>query len=225
MRALVIEDDVWISEMLKVGLTGNKIQATMALNGIDGLALAKSNKFDVVITDVMMPGMSGIEVCRELREFNHTIPIIMLTALDTTEDKILGFEAGADDYLVKPFDFRELLVRIKAVTRRRLSDDGEIDHLSYADLIMDLLKRQVFRGDQTIDLTPREFQLLEYLLRNPERVISRTELSKEVWDKHFETGTNFVDVYINYVRNKIDKEFDTKLIHTRQGMGFILEEK
>ena len=225
MRVLVIEDDVWISEMLKVGLTGNKFQTTLASNGIDGLALAKSNKYDVVITDVMMPGLSGIEVCKELRDFNHTIPIIMLTALDTTEDKILGFESGADDYLVKPFDFRELLVRIKAVTRRSHYDDSEIEHLTYSDVTMDLLKRQVTRNDQPIALTPREFQLLEYLMRNPEKVISRTELSKEVWDKHFETGTNFVDVYINYVRNKIDKEFDTKLIHTRQGMGFILEEK
>lgn len=225
MRVLVIEDDIWISEMLRVGLTGNQMDVSMASNGIDGLKLAKTNQYDVIITDVMMPGLSGIEVCKELRDYNHTIPIIMLTALDSTDDKIMGFESGADDYLVKPFDFRELLVRIKAVTRRKLSDDSESDQLSYSDLSMDLLKRQVFRGKKSIQLTPREFQLLEYLMRNPERVISRTELSKEVWDKHFETGTNFVDVYINYVRNKIDKEFDTKLIHTRQGMGFILEEK
>jgi two-component system, OmpR family, copper resistance phosphate regulon response regulator CusR len=215
---------VWISEMLRVGFTANNYDVTSAPDGITGVKYATSQNFDVIVTDVMMPGKSGIEVCKEVRDLNPRIPIIMLTALDSTEDKVIGFDAGADDYLVKPFDFRELLVRIKALTRRRFVED-EQDTLKYADLVIDIPKRNVIRDGRDITLTPREFQLLEYLVRNPERVISRTELSREVWDKHFETGTNFVDVYINYLRNKIDKDFSTKLIHTRQGMGFILENK
>lgn len=224
MRILVIEDDVWISEMLRVGFTANNYEVTSAPDGIAGINLATSQNFDVIVTDVMMPGKTGIEVCKEVRDFNPRIPIIMLTALDSTEDKVVGFDAGADDYLVKPFDFRELLVRIKALTRRRFNED-EVETLRYADLVIDIPKRNVNRSGKDITLTPREFQLLEYLVRNPERVITRAELSSEVWDKHFETGTNFVDVYINYLRNKVDKEFSTKLIHTRQGMGFILESK
>jgi DNA-binding response OmpR family regulator len=225
MKILVIEDDILISEMLRVGFTANKFDVTVSRDGISGIELALSNDFDVVVTDIMMPGKSGIQVCEEIREFNSRIPIIMLTALNSTEDKILGFNVGADDYVVKPFDFRELMARVKALTRRSLSTGDELDVLRFSDLLMDIPKRVVTRNDTNIVLTPREFQLLEYLMRNPGRVISRAELSKEVWDKHFETGTNFVDVYINYLRNKIDKGFDTKLIHTRQGMGFILENR
>lgn len=225
MKILVIEDDIWISEMLKIGFTANKYEVDLAFDGIQGIAKAKETSYDVIITDVMMPGKSGIEVCKEIRELDTTIPVIMLTALESTDDKVLGFDAGADDYIVKPFDFRELMARLKALTRRKLPGVINTDTIQYADLFIDIPKREVHRGGAPIVMTPREFQLLEYLMRNPERVISRTELSKEVWDKHFETGTNFVDVYINYVRNKIDKDFDTKLIHTRQGMGFILEKK
>jgi len=225
MKILVIEDDILISEMLRVGFTANKFDVTVSRDGISGVELALSNEFDIVVTDIMMPGKSGIQVCEEIREFNSRIPIIMLTALNSTEDKILGFNVGADDYVVKPFDFRELMARVKALTRRSMSAGDELEVLRFSDLLMDIPKRVVTRSDKNIVLTPREFQLLEYLMRNPGRVISRSELSKEVWDKHFETGTNFVDVYINYLRNKIDKEFDSKLIHTRQGMGFILENK
>jgi DNA-binding response OmpR family regulator len=223
MKILVIEDDILISEMLRVGFTANKFDVTVSRDGISGVELALSNEFDIVVTDIMMPRKSGIQVCEEIREFNSRIPIIMLTALNSTEDKILGFNVGADDYVVKPFDFRELMARVKALTRRSMSAGDELEVLRFSDLLMDIPKRVVTRSDKNIVLTPREFQLLEYLMRNPGRVISRSELSKEVWDKHFETGTNFVDVYINYLRNKIDKEFDSKLIHTRQGMGFILE--
>lgn len=222
MLVLVIEDDEWISEMLRVGLLGNGFQVDMAHDGLQGSDLIKKNKYDLIITDVMMPGKSGIELCREIREEDPSIPIIMLTALDSTDDKILGFEAGADDYLVKPFDFRELLIRIKALTRRFIQHT-EHAKLKYHDLEIDITERMVFRKGQVIKLTPREFQLLEYMMKNAERVISKMELSREVWEKNFDTGTNFVDVYINYLRNKVDRNFENKLIHTRQGMGFLLK--
>jgi len=160
MRILVIEDDVWISEMLRVGFTAKNYEVTSASNGVAGIELATTQNFDVIVTDVMMPGKTGIEVCKEVRDFNPRIPIIMLTALDSTEDKVIGFDAGADDYLVKPFDFRELLVRIKALTRRRFNED-EVDTLRYADLVIDIPKRNVNRSGKDITLTPREFQLLE----------------------------------------------------------------
>ena len=170
-----------------------------------------------------MPGPDGIDLCSEIRQKDPDIPIIMLTALGTTNDKVEGFDAGADDYLVKPFEMRELLARINALLKRNRRDRTAGNILSYADLEMNLDTRSVKRGEYEINLTPKEFKLLEYLMQNPERVLSRTEIAEKVWDTRFDTGTNFIDVYINYLRKKIDHMPSGKLIHTRTGMGFILK--
>lgn len=223
MQILVIEDDIWISEMLKRGLVDAGFKVDMAADGATGVELATKKDYNLVITDIMMPGISGIEACKEIRDTKPNIPILMLTALSSTDDKVIGFESGADDYLVKPFDFRELLVRVQSLVRRGQSNNPNSEVLAYADLKMNLLQRMVKRQGNEIILTPKEFQLLEYLLKNPERVISRIELADKVWDKRFDTGTNFIDVYINYLRNKVDRDYESKLIHTRQGMGFILK--
>lgn len=185
--------------------------------------LALQHKFDLIITDIILPKLNGIDLCKELKQSQPDTPIIMLTALGTTDDKVEGFDAGADDYLVKPFEMRELLARIRALLNRfqRTINTGNI--LKYADLEMNLHTKIVKRGDKEINLTPKEFNFLKYMLENPERVLSRVEIAEKVWDTHFDTGTNFIDVYINYLRRKIEKDFDTKLIHTKSGMGFILK--
>lgn len=224
MRILVIEDDQRVSELLQRGLLENGYEAVVAYDGVTGLKLALGQDFDLIVTDIVMPGVNGLDVSREIREKKPQIPIIMLTALGTTDDKVDGFGSGADDYLVKPFDFRELIVRIQALLKRRQTTaPKQIEQLSYSDLVMDLKTKEVFRNGQPIQLTPKEFRLLQYMLENAERVLSRTEIAEKVWDTHFDTGTNFIDVYINYLRKKIDKQFDNKLIHTRQGMGFVLK--
>jgi two-component system, OmpR family, copper resistance phosphate regulon response regulator CusR len=223
LKILVIEDDLWISQMLKRGLADAGFDVDMASDGISGVKMATEQDYNLVITDVMMPGINGIQACKEIRQSNPGLPILMLTALSTTDDKITGFESGADDYLVKPFDFRELLVRIQSLIRRGTLSSNNSEILKYSDLEMNLLKRTVVRQGIEITLTPKEFDLLKYLLNNSERVVTRNELSEKVWDKHFDTGTNYIDVYINYLRNKVDKEFEEKLIHTRQGIGFILQ--
>jgi DNA-binding response OmpR family regulator len=220
---LVIEDDIWISQMLKRGLSDAGFRVIMASDGITGVELARKDTFNLVIMDVMMPGLNGHQACKQIRELNQSLPILMLTALATTDDKIVGFESGADDYLVKPFDFRELMVRVHALVRRGSNPSESFELLQYADLKMNLVDRIVRRQGNEITLTPKEFDLLKYLIINAERVVSRTELSEKVWDKHFDTGTNYIDVYINYLRNKIDRQYSVKLIQTRQGMGFTLK--
>jgi DNA-binding response OmpR family regulator len=179
----------------------------------------------LIITDIILPKVNGIELCKHIRKARPHIPIIMLTALGTTDDKVEGFDAGADDYLVKPFDFRELHARIKTLLKRNKgnSDISHITILNYGDLEMNLLTKIVKRAEKEIDLTPKEFKLLEYMMKNIERVLSRTEIAEKVWGTHFDTGTNFIDVYINYLRKKIDKDYPDKLIHTKSGMGFIFK--
>lgn len=181
--------------------------------------------WDIVISDIILPGTGGLELCRELRGRKPNIPILMLTALGTTDDKLEGFDAGADDYLVKPFEFRELYARVKVLLKRggKKFENG-VQILKFGGISMDTSGKTVSRDGVDIDLTPKEFNLLEYMLRNPKRVLSREEIAKEVWDTHFDTGTNFIDVYINYLRKKIDKPFDQKLIHTKSGMGFVLRD-
>lgn len=224
MRILVIEDDQRVSELLHRGLRENGYETVVAYDGVTGLKLAIGQDFDLIITDIVMPGVNGLEVSREIRNKKPDVPIIMLTALGTTDDKVDGFGSGADDYLVKPFDFRELIVRIQALLKRYQSAPPKPqDRLTYDNLMMDLKTKEVYRNNQAIQLTPKEFRLLQYMMENAERVLSRAEIAEKVWDTHFDTGTNFIDVYINYLRKKIDKQFDTKLIHTRQGMGFVLK--
>ena len=223
MKILVIEDDSRVAALIERGLSEQGFNVTLAYDGLSGKKLALENSYDLIITDIIMPGPDGIDLCSEIRQKDPDIPIIMLTALGTTADKVEGFDAGADDYLVKPFEMRELLARINALLKRNRRDRTAGNILSYADLEMNLDTRSVKRGEYEINLTPKEFKLLEYMMRNPERVLSRTEIAEKVWDTRFDTGTNFFDVYINYLRKKIDHVPSGKLIHTRTGMGFILK--
>lgn len=224
MDILIIEDEERIATLVKRGLEENNYKATVAYDGYTGKKLALQNNYDLIITDIILPKINGIDLCKEIRQAKPDVPIIMLTALGTTDDKVEGFDAGADDYLVKPFDFRELHIRIRALMKRKNTTQTASGFvLCFADVEMNLHTKIVKRNGITIDLTPKEFKLLEYMLQNPDRVLPRTEIAEKVWDTHFDTGTNFIDVYINYLRKKIDKNFDKKLIHTKAGMGFILK--
>lgn len=223
MNILIIEDDLRVAELTERGLKEQGFSTTLAYDGVSGKKLALNNSYDLIITDIILPKLDGLELCKEIRQAKPEQSIIMLTALGTTNDKIEGFDAGADDYLVKPFEMRELLARIRAILKR--NNKGLIvgSILKFADLEMNLQTKIVRRGQVEIHLTPKEFKLLEYMLQNPERVLSRVDIAEKVWETHFDTGTNFIDVYINYLRKKIDKYFDKKLIHTKSGMGFILK--
>ncbi|MGE8428964.1 MAG: response regulator transcription factor [Sphingobacterium sp.] len=225
MKILLVEDDVRVAGLIKRGLDENEFQTAIAYDGISGKKMALQHDFDLIITDIVLPKMDGLDLCKEIRHIKPDVPIIMLTALGTTDDKIEGFDAGADDYLVKPFEMRELLARIRVLLKRYQKQDtltGTI--LRYGDLEMNLHTKNVKRNNTKIHLTPKEFKLLHYLLQHPERVLSRTEIAEKVWETHFDTGTNFIDVYINYLRKKIDKDFATKYIHTKSGMGFMLKQ-
>lgn len=224
MKILIVEDDQRVAELIKRGLEEQGFEATLAYDGLSGKKLSSQDQFDLVITDIILPKMDGLDLCKYIRQTNPDLPIIMLTALGTTDDKVEGFDAGADDYLVKPFEMRELLVRIRALLKRNQKKSGNLNViLVYEDLEMNLHTKMVKRNQQQISLTPKEFKLLAYLMQNPERVLSRVEIADKVWETHFDTGTNFIDVYINYLRKKIDRNFDKKLIHTKSGMGFILK--
>ncbi|MBC9934101.1 response regulator transcription factor [Chitinophaga qingshengii] len=224
MKILVIEDEERVGTLIRRGLEEQGYTVTLAWDGEAGLKLAMGGGFDLVITDIVLPRINGLELSRAVRAALPAIPILMLTALGTTDDKVEGFDAGADDYLVKPFDLRELLVRIRALLKRNHGPvTSQPTVLRYADLEMDLQTKSVTRNGQDINLTPKEFRLLEYMLQNKERVLSRAEIAEKVWETHFDTGTNFIDVYINYLRKKVDKAFEVKLIHTKPGMGFIFK--
>lgn len=226
MNILIIEDDQRIAELIQRGLEEQGFTPTLAYDGLSGKKLAIQNNYDLIITDIVLPKIDGLDLCKQIRQTKPETPIIMLTALGTTDDKVEGFDAGADDYLVKPFEMRELLVRIRALLKRNnKTANGTGFILKFADLEMNLHTKIVKRKNIEINLTPKEFKLLEYLIRNPKRVLSRVEIAEKVWGTHFDTGTNFIDVYINYLRKKIDKDFDKKLIHTKSGMGFILKEE
>lgn len=226
MNILIIEDEERIAELVKRGLEENGNIATIAYDGLSGKKLALQHDYDLIIADIILPKLNGIDLCKEIRLAKPELPIILLTALGTTDDKIEGFDAGADDYLVKPFDFRELLVRIRAVMNRKIGKRPDMNtSLVYADLELNNLTKMVSRSGKTISLTPKELKLLEYMMQNSERVLSRAEIASQVWQTHFDTGTNFIDVYINYLRKKIDKDFSTKLIHTKPGLGFIFTEE
>ncbi len=226
MKILIIEDDIRIATLVQQGLEEQGYVVIVAYEGLTGKNMALQNDYDLMISDIILPQVSGIEVCRDVRRMKPELPIILLTALGTTDDKVEGFDAGADDYLVKPFDFRELLARIRAVMNRKIGT--HVLHpniLKYADMELNDQTKTVSRSGKSISLTPKELKLLEYMMQNSERVLSRTEIAEKVWDTHFDTGTNFIDVYINYLRKKVDKNFDNKLIHTKQGHGFILSAK
>lgn len=222
MNILLVEDDLRVSELIKRGLDEQGFNTTQAYDGLTGKKLILTQEFNLLITDIILPKINGLDLCKEIRNLKPELPILMLTALGTTDDKIEGFDAGADDYLVKPFEMRELVARIKAILKRSLKNkSGNI--LKFSDLEMNLKTKIVKRNNKELNLTLKEFKLLEFLLQNQGRVISRKEIAEKVWNTHFDTGTNFIDVYINYLRKKVDKEFDNKLIHTKSGMGFILK--
>ncbi|MBK9149981.1 MAG: response regulator transcription factor [Saprospiraceae bacterium] len=225
MKILIVEDDIRVAELLKRGLEEQGFQTDNAFDGLFGKRLALQNDYDLVITDIVLPKKDGLELCKEIREAKPDLPLIMLTALGTTDDKVEGFDSGADDYLVKPFEMRELLVRIRALLKRQQKVKLTGNILRYSDLEINLQTKIVKRNNEEIHLTPKEFNLLHYMMENPERVLSRVEIAEKVWDTHFDTGTNFIDVYINYLRKKVEKNFDKKLIHTKSGMGFILSDK
>ena len=223
---LIVEDEKRVADLLKIGLEENGYQTMVAYDGAMGLRLFQSNVFQLVISDIILPKLDGFELCREIRKLNEKVPVLMLTALGSADDKLDGFDAGADDYMVKPFDFRELIARVKVLLRRSAETVAvQPDQIVYADLSINLKLQEVRRKDILVKLSPKEYNLLLYMVENAEKVISRVEIAEKVWNTHFDTGTNFIDVYINYLRKKIYKEFDTKLIHTKPGVGFIFSDK
>lgn len=223
-RILIVEDDQRVAELLRRGLEEFGWQTAAAYDGEMGLRLFRSATPELVICDVVLPRINGFECVKRMKEAQPGVPIIMLTALGSTDDKLDGFDAGADDYMVKPFDIREVDARIRVLLKRTSAPaaDERSREVRYADLDADLQTRTIRRAGREIALTPTEFNLLVYMMRNPGRVLSRVEIAEKVWDTHFDTGTNFIDVYINYLRKKIDNGFPTRLIHTKPGMGYML---
>lgn len=222
MKILLVEDEPSVAAFLHQGLTEQDYTVDLAADGLLGLRRAQSTQYDCLILDQMLPGLNGLDVCRQVRAHDPGVPILMLTALGETDDKIRGLDAGADDYLVKPFAFSELLARIRALVRRRTEAPAPAAVRRLADLTLDPATKRVERAGQLITLTAREFALLDYLLRHQGHVVSRADLLEHVWDLSFDTGSNVIDVYINFLRKKIDKGFEPKLIHTLVGMGYAL---
>ena len=223
MRIWLVEDEPKVAAFIKKGLEEQAYEVDQAYDGFFGKKLALENDYDLIILDVILPQKNGLEVCKEIRQIKPGVSILMLTALGSTDDKILGLDSGADDYLVKPFVFQELVARIRALTRRSY-DAPANEILRLADLELNLTKKTVTRSGTPINLTAREFALLHYLMRNRERVVSRVDIIEQVWETSFDTGSNVIDVYINFLRKKIDKDFSPKLIHTLVGMGYVLKE-
>ena len=222
---LLVEDEQKIANTLKIGLVENGFAVEAAYDGVMGLRLFETQPFHLVVLDINLPRMNGYELCKKIREKNAQIPIIMITALSSLNDKIEGYDAGADDYIIKPFEFKELLMKIRVLLRRTSTQQVPVGNvLRAADLEMNLDSKEVKRDNVSIQLTAKEFQLLEYLLRNKNRVVSRADIAINVWDIDFDTNTNVIDVYINYVRKKVDRQFDQKLIQTQVGMGYILKD-
>jgi two-component system, OmpR family, copper resistance phosphate regulon response regulator CusR len=223
MKVLVIEDELQVSSFIKQGLEEKSFEVDVAYDGKIGEILALSRDYDVVLLDIVIPGINGFDLCKILKREKPGVPILMLTTLSTTADKITGFDAGADDYLLKPFEFEELVARVKALARRQsMTGVNYSNILRFEDLRLDTEKKVARRSDKVIKLSAKEFSLLEFFMLNPGRVIPRAELAEKIWDIKFETGTNVVEVYMNMLRNKIDKEFEPKLLHTRIGLGYVL---
>lgn len=221
MKILIVEDEKKVASFIKKGLEENNYDAEIAYDGLTGEKLAQINQYDLFILDVIIPGISGLELCKRLKMLNPNLPVLMLTALGTTDDKLNGFDAGANDYLLKPFEFRELLARVRVLLKRPALPEEKSNSLIVGDLELDLERKVARRGSSYIELTAKEFSLLEYFMRNSGRVLSRIDIAEKVWDIKFDFGTNVVDVYVNFLRKKIDKGHDKKLIHTRVGFGYV----
>jgi len=222
MKILVVEDEKKVAGFIKRGLEEDSYEVTVTHDGAEGFKQALEHDFSLVVLDVMLPKMDGLTVVKELRAAGKRTPVLMLTARDTTDDIVSGLEAGSDDYLTKPFAFAELLARVRALLRRGEQDRGA--EISFADLRLDPVTHKVWRSDKEIDLTAKEYGLLEYMMRNPNTVLSRAMIAEHVWDYAFDSFTNIIDVYVNYLRKKVDKDHPTKLIHTVRGQGYILRE-
>jgi DNA-binding response OmpR family regulator len=221
MRVLVVEDDRRLARALRRVLEEERYVVDEVYDGIEGEDLAQTEDYDFIVLDVMLPGRDGISVCRDLRRARVATPILMLTARDTVQDRVAGLDAGADDYLVKPFASVELLARLRSIGRRRTDEIAEAK-VEVDDLVMDLVRHEVRRGGKPIELTAREFALLEYFLRHPGQALTRTQLLTAVWRYDTEVVSNVVDIYVHYLREKIDRGFDKKLIHTIRGVGYAL---
>lgn len=222
MRILIIEDEKKVASFIKRGLEQESYAVDIANDGIEGEHYADINNYDCIILDIMLPQKSGLEVLKDLKEGGDETPVLLLTARDSVDDRVKGLNLGADDYLTKPFAFEELLARIKVLMRRGVSGTPV---LRFADLSLDPATRKAKRGDEEVDLTVKEYALLEYLLRNPNRVLSRTLIAEHVWDQSFDSETNVVDVYINHLRNKLDRDPEKRLIHTVRGVGYVLKDE
>ena len=222
MKILVVEDEKKVAGFIKRGLEEDNYEVIVTHDGADGFKQALENDFSLIVLDVMLPKMDGLMIVKELRAAGKRTPVLMLTARDTTDDIVSGLEAGSDDYLTKPFAFAELLARVRALLRRGEQDRGA--EIRFADLRLDPVTHKIWRTDKEIDLTSKEYGLLEYMMRNPNTVLSRAMIAEHVWDYAFDSFTNIIDVYINYLRRKVDKEHATKLIHTVRGQGYILRE-
>ena len=222
MRILVVEDEKKLASFIRRGLKEKGYAVDVAADGNEGLFLAEVNPYDLIILDIMLPGKDGISICRELRKNKNNSPVLILTARDDVEDKINGLDSGADDYLTKPFAFGELLARARALMRRK--QEHKTTKLRVADLELDQLTRKVSRGGRTIELTSTEYSLLEYLMLHAGQVVTRTMISEHVWNDDFDTFSNVINVYINYLRKKIDSDFEKKLIQSVRGTGYILKE-
>jgi DNA-binding response OmpR family regulator len=220
LKILIVEDEPKVASFIKKGLEENYYEADVAYDGIMAEKMAEQNSYNLYILDIIIPYINGFELCQRLKRSRPNVPLILLTALGTTEDKLEGFDAGADDYLVKPFEFRELLARIKVLLKRSDLVLDTVNRLVVEDLELDLNKKIATRQGIVIKLTAKEFLLLQYFMRNKNRVLSRNDIAEKVWDINYETDTNVVDVYVNFLRKKIDKNFDKKLIHTRIGLGY-----
>jgi len=222
MRILVVEDEKKVAGFIKKGLEEESYAIDVVSDGVEGEYMASTNDYDVIVLDIMLPKKNGFDVVKDLRTKNIKTPVLLLTARDSVEDKVKGLDSGADDYLNKPFAFEELLARVRALMRRK---DYGLAELKFADLVLDQATRKAKRGDEIVDLTSKEYGLLEYFLRNPNKVLTRTMIAEHVWDYTFDSDTNIIDVYVNHLRNKIDKEPFKKVIHTVRGVGYILKEE
>jgi heavy metal response regulator len=223
MRILVIEDEQKVASFIRMGLSQERYAVDLANNGIEGLNLAQQVDYDLIILDLMLPGISGLDLLKQLRLKKKAIPVLILTAKGDVDDKVAGLDGGANDYLVKPFAFAELSARIRALLRRDSSQQGS--SLQYSDLELDTVAHTVKRAGQEIELKPKEFALLEYMMRNAGRSVTRTMILEHVWDIHFDSVSNVVDVHINSLRNKLDKIFQPQLIHTIRGVGYVFKDK
>ncbi len=222
MRILVIEDEKKVASFIKRGLKEKGYAVDVAVDGNEGLFQAKTNPYDLIVLDIMLPGKDGIFICRQLRKSNINVPVLMLTARDDVEDKVNGLDSGADDYLTKPFQFAEFLARVRALLRRK--EGKKITTLKVSDLELDQITHKVMRSGKNIELTATEYALLEYMMLNANHVVTRTMISEHVWNDDFDSFSNIINVYLNYVRKKVDDGFEKKLIHSVRGTGYILKE-